>query len=534
MAAISYRRTNHSVDYDDPTDPFAELLRPPPDETPAQTTARLKRESDAQRISDEIDEDIRVQKSLAKKESNVVKVLLLGQAESGKSTTLKNFRMRYAVTAWEQERNGWRAVVQLNLIRSIMTILSVIETELNLHGVKESGVVPGSSQEAEVRRYGSTQDDEPDSPDSPSASTTLHSLSYDHDPQYRFTDHHQLLLIRLAPLRTVEANLKRWLGQGSEPVPTRNHLPMSATPFDTPTPPESGLERRKNEFAVRCWRDIVIPDSRRAENGERNSSVHGGPDFESCTITIASCRNDMKALWEDRVVQKALEKRRVRLPDSAGFFLNELDRIATRDYIVTDDDIVRARLKTVGIQEYKVRFKNAPLDAPRVDGAWEWRIFDVGGCRTMRHAWLPFFENTNCIIFLCPVSCFDERLEEDPRVNRLEDSTLLWKSICQTKLLKKTQLILFMNKCDLLKRKLKSGVKLKDYLTSYGERPNEVMSVVKYLREKFKEILKTYSPEPRASYIYPTTVTDTSATAKTLESVRDGVLRENLMKSQLM
>jgi guanine nucleotide-binding protein subunit alpha len=51
------------------------------------------------------------------------------------------------------------------------------------------------------------------------------------------------------------------------------------------------------------------------------------------------------------------------------------------------------------------------------------------------------------IIFLCPVSCFDERLDEDVRVNRLEDSTLLWRSICSSKLLTKTQLILFLV-CD--------------------------------------------------------------------------------------
>ena len=96
-----------------------------------------------------------------------------------------------------------------------------------------------------------------------------------------------------------------------------------------------------------------------------------------------------------------------------------------------------------------------------------------------RAAWLPFFENTNVIIFLCPVSCFDEQLEEDHRVNRLEDSILLWRSICSSKLLTRTQLILFMNKCDLLKRKLKRGVQVSKYLTSYGDRANEVTTVVK-------------------------------------------------------
>ncbi len=167
------------------------------------------------------------------------------------------------------------------------------------------------------------------------------------------------------------------------------------------------------------------------------------------------------------------------------------------------------------------------------------------------------------------MSCFDERLEEDGSVNRLEDSTILWQSICSSKLLAKTQLILFMNKCDLLKRKLKRGVKVKKYLPSYGDRPNDVMNVVKCrrlavlllwnhaqsftdLREKFKDMQRKLSPIERHAYIYPTTVTDTQATAKTLESgelrsvsfsppitnsyflVRDGVLRENLVTSQLL
>lgn len=68
-----------------PTDPFYELMQPPADETPAQKTARLKREFDAQRVSDSIDEDIKQERARQKKEKKVVKVLLLGQAESGES-----------------------------------------------------------------------------------------------------------------------------------------------------------------------------------------------------------------------------------------------------------------------------------------------------------------------------------------------------------------------------------------------------------------------------------------------------------------
>jgi guanine nucleotide-binding protein subunit alpha len=66
-----------------PNDPFYELMQPPADETPAQATARLKREQDAQRVNDMIDEGIKQERAQAKKGRNLVKVLLLGQSESG-------------------------------------------------------------------------------------------------------------------------------------------------------------------------------------------------------------------------------------------------------------------------------------------------------------------------------------------------------------------------------------------------------------------------------------------------------------------
>lgn len=40
-------------------------------------------------------------------------------------------------------------------------------------------------------------------------------------------------------------------------------------------------------------------------------------------------------------------------------------------------------------------------------------------------------------------------------------------------------MILFLNKCDILKRKLRSGIMVRDFLPSYGERPNDAPTVLK-------------------------------------------------------
>jgi len=75
-----------------PSDPFFDLMQPPIDETPAQKTARQKRELDAQRINDAIDEEIKQDRANAKKDRKVIKVLLLGQSESGESLTTRCVR----------------------------------------------------------------------------------------------------------------------------------------------------------------------------------------------------------------------------------------------------------------------------------------------------------------------------------------------------------------------------------------------------------------------------------------------------------
>ena len=68
--------------FEDP-DPLTAALAPPPDETPAARDAREHAEAEARRVSDEIDEQLRREGAALRKRKPPVKVLLLGQSESG-------------------------------------------------------------------------------------------------------------------------------------------------------------------------------------------------------------------------------------------------------------------------------------------------------------------------------------------------------------------------------------------------------------------------------------------------------------------
>jgi DNA-binding NtrC family response regulator len=71
------------------SDPFEAVLRPPPNETQDEREQRLNAEYEAKLVSDGIDQMIANERNAKKKAKAEVKVLILGQSESGKSTTLK-------------------------------------------------------------------------------------------------------------------------------------------------------------------------------------------------------------------------------------------------------------------------------------------------------------------------------------------------------------------------------------------------------------------------------------------------------------
>ena len=72
-------------------------------------------------------------------------------------------------------------------------------------------------------------------------------------------------------------------------------------------------------------------------------------------------------------------------------FLNELERVTSIRYSPSDDDIIRARLRTVGVQEHNIVLESGP------EPGREWIIYDVGGTRSL----VRFF--SRIILYLLPI-----------------------------------------------------------------------------------------------------------------------------------
>ncbi|KAG5337161.1 hypothetical protein C0989_010446 [Termitomyces sp. Mn162] len=342
---------------------------------------------EATRISQEIDEDLLASKKALDKRRRAVQILLLGQSESGKSSVIKTF----APKEFEKERLVWRTIIQLNLIMSLKLILEILSHEW------ESLITPDGRN------------------------------------PHPLTRELRRIRLSLSPLLFVGQNAMQIIGPGTE------------DPHNVCVRPGSNwkaLIRERLDLSLDLdLNSTCVKDERRDRNGNLNRNRRSQnpltKEIDPTPVLVAS-KNDIEELWKDTRVRAVLKRRGVKMEEMPGFFLDDLGRIADQDYVPTDSDIMRARVRTLGVEEHR---------------------FLINRVQT--------------ILFLAPLT-FDRALEEDPEINRLEDSLMLWREICRNKILAKATLILFFNKTDVLRRTLEAGVKVKKYVPSYGDLPNEL------------------------------------------------------------
>ncbi|KAI0073385.1 P-loop containing nucleoside triphosphate hydrolase protein [Panus rudis PR-1116 ss-1] len=414
--------------------------------------------------SDQIDEAIEKEKRARESRRGPRKVLLLGPSQSGKSTLLKHFKLLFAPQAFANESEAWRAVIHLNLVRTVNYILDTLSP-------------PGTTSPP----YGPRRQNS--------------------GPDFRE------IRIRLSPLRQVEISLKSCLS--ADQIPRR---PSSV--YD-----DLRIDEVMN-ISIRggnVWKAL-------AKAQDKNPWVK--TELQKTRSILNACRDDILTLWSDPAVKAALQDHDVVVEDWASFdcvwlnyilrsLLDNATRICSKDYSPMPEDILRTRLETVGVEEHHVTMET-------VDQGQEWIFYDIEGSRGQRASWVPYFDDVHTIIFLVSMADFDQS-SETPGLDRLTDSFNLWRTICENKLLERTPLILFLNKSDLLQAKLELGTSFGQYVRNFSQ-PNTVQAVAKYYRNLFTAAHDMYSPCDRMLYVHTTCAIDTESMSSVLREVKETIL----------
>eukprot|EP00457_Paulinella_chromatophora_P006181 gb/GEZN01006199.1/.p1 GENE.gb/GEZN01006199.1/~~gb/GEZN01006199.1/.p1 ORF type:complete len:391 (-),score=45.30 gb/GEZN01006199.1/:300-1472(-) len=243
--------------------------------------------------------------------------------------------------------------------------------------------------------------------------------------------------------------------------------------------------------------------------------------------------NCYATLWKCAPVQAAYELRsKFQLNDSCKFFLDKIHKISARTYLPDKDDIMHTRIRTVGIQESAFYIKGC-----------SYHFVDVGGQRSERRKWMHCFAGVTAMLYVVAMSAFDQTLFEDSKVNRIDESLSLFSSLTNSKWFKTTPIILFLNKEDLFRAKIKK-TSLQVWRPEFEKwvPPNEIWSkeLKKYTSPPAREELvflkskiflerqfqkQNWDPQ-RTIHHYSTTATNTDNIAYVFESVRHTVFEK--------
>ncbi|CAH2086133.1 unnamed protein product [Euphydryas editha] len=203
------------------------------------------------------------------------------------------------------------------------------------------------------------------------------------------------------------------------------------------------------------------------------------------------------------------------MSDSVSYFFGELERIARPDYVPSHQDILHCRKATKGITECTININNVPF------------VFvDVGGQRTQRQKWTQCFDSVTSILFLVSSSEFDQVLSEDRKTNRLEEALNIFDTIVNNVNFKGISIILFLNKSDLLAKKVASKeTDIRWYYPQFTGDPHNLRDVQMFLLNMFANVRR----EPKTTlYHHFTTAIDTHNIEVVFNSVKDTILNRNL------
>ena len=262
--------------------------------------------------------------------------------------------------------------------------------------------------------------------------------------------------------------------------------------------------------------NIALGDESRKEDANKITQVvteQGDTEPFSEELSFA-----MKRVWADAGVQYCFRRsREYQLNDSAKYYLDSLSRISSRRYQPTEQDILRTRVKSIGITETlftynRIRFK----------------LVDVGGQRSERRKWVHCFQGVHAVLYCVSLSAFDLTLREDNSVNRLHESIKLFTTVLNNKWFTDTAIIVLFNKKDLLEMKLKESSITVCFPQYTGN--NTYQEVSEFIKLQFTKVNKDIK---RILFSHYSCATDTDNIRFILDNITEDLIQANIITHKL-
>jgi len=153
----------------------------------------------------------------------------------------------------------------------------------------------------------------------------------------------------------------------------------------------------------------------------------------------------IKMAWADKGLQETWAKRYdFQLQNSLAYFVKDIDRISSSDYVPDIKDYFHSRSITTGVVEEVVKIHDKFF-----------HVVDVGGARGERRRWLYRFNNVTLLFFVVSLIGYNQVLYEDESTNRMKEALALFKMVIES--FPSMHIELILNKYDLFKDAIRSN-----------------------------------------------------------------------------
>jgi len=224
-------------------------------------------------------------------------------------------------------------------------------------------------------------------------------------------------------------------------------------------------------------------------------------------------------LWRDEGIQRTYANRaKFQLTDSSQYFFDKIKDVSAENYLPTQQDVLRSRVRTTGIVENDFEIDNN-----------KFKMFDVGGQRNERKKWIHCFENVTAVLFVAAISEYDQMLYEDENTNRMTEALNLFEEICNSRWFGDTNMILMLNKRDLFAEKI-LRVPLRVCFPEYGG-SDDYQEACDYVKNQFESRNKNSA---KVIYTHVTCATDTQNITVVFNAVKDIIIRQSLGQAGLL
>ncbi|KDR77978.1 hypothetical protein GALMADRAFT_138136 [Galerina marginata CBS 339.88] len=249
------------------------------------------------------------------------------------------------------------------------------------------------------------------------------------------------------------------------------------------------------------------------ENDAHCALIFSLPQSSDIEFLPRDVANALLSLWKDDSVQEAVSRsNEFDLHESAIYYMNSIDRIASPSYIPTDEDILRRSVKT-SIAETTFR-----------TGELTYKLYDADAQKGARRKWIHSFEGVMLPVVVISLKDYGRTLLEDGSLNVLQNLLDVFDSICNTWWFRETSVILFLNDADIFAGNL-SHSPLQNYFPDYRG-GDDYEAACEYLLQRFTSLNRR--PETRQIYTHFTSVMDTQQFQFIVNAVQDIRIRRSL------